>query len=366
MKTPVHTTNARDTATGAYAVPPGAVRRTFSPPPPVDIGNTLAPLVQRLKAYDQLLTTIRSEGGRLAQIRTLTGMLRNPVELQGYARRWEVALAEPQELKSAIADAAGFMVVLQVRETEGKWPAYLLCRIRRDYWSQYGLVVEEYYRSPRYPALDSRFVTLMDAGREHQFLSMSPFRAASRKLLERTGTEIRDLTVDDLLFRVGSQVLQAAWHEDQRPAIVTADHLKLPSFRAAVELLYLCLSGELCDLRSQIDPDMLAFFEHALPHPPIYQFLDRLTELDGYALNSIPQDALRHYAALSTTFAAFLNREIEWGNDAGTMMIPLYKIIFANFKHLDTIAPALRANRAVTTAAGELEQHAADIINALS
>ena len=190
-----------------------------------DVHITLGPLIERLREYGLLLSSLRKDGGHISKLSLIRSLLRHPVKIIGRTRVWDVVLADPKSIADAVADATGFRVFLQIRQTAGGWPAYLLCRTRRDYWSQYSLVVEEYHRSPHYPAVDQRFVKLMTQGREHNFLSMSPFRIGVHALLEnREGTDL-DLLTDDLLFQIGTHILQAAWHEDQRVGIVTAKHL---------------------------------------------------------------------------------------------------------------------------------------------
>ena len=45
---------------------------------------------------------------------------------------------------------------MDVRQLDSRMPVYFLCRLRKDYWSEYSLIVEDLYRSPGYPLTDER------------------------------------------------------------------------------------------------------------------------------------------------------------------------------------------------------------------
>ena len=327
--------------------------------PLIDVNRALEPLVSQLREYDRLRGQLETEGGALADLKTLTASLARPFALQGPYRTHAVSLTAQQQLHSALYDIAYGDIHLDVRQLPTHMPVYYLCRIRHDYWSAYSLVVEDLYCSPGYPLLDERFVRFMDYGHEVYFVRLSPFRNAVREEMAAVSNPL-DASIDNALHDVGRHVFQAAWHDDQRPALLTARHFGLTEFFRAVELLYLCLSGELCGLRSAADENMLRFFETIYPQPAIRRFLERLAQFDGGQLNDIPRNALPLYRRLSQAFAQFLHTEVGWGPHAAPT--PLYKLLFANFTRVGGLAAQLNGNDALARAAPRLEQNARGIM----
>ena len=164
-----------------------------------------------------------------------------------------------------------FDLHMNIRMLDTGMPVYYICRVERDYWMEYSLIVEDLYRSPSYTWQDDRFAKLMYMGHEIYFLRLSLFRKSLTELLSDQENGIADKReVDEYIYRLGRYIFQAAWHEDQRPGMLTAEHFGLAKFYHAIELLYLCLSGELCQLRSTIDDRLLSFFEKAYPQPAIH------------------------------------------------------------------------------------------------
>lgn len=309
------------------------------------------------------------------------------------------------------------------RETT-RLPVYYLCRTRHDYWSEHSLIVEDLHLSPGYPMTDERFVRLMEYGHEYYFLRLSPFRNRVAELVAqhdeqenapggrgegekdaranpvaqadgvshgKRGLKAKGKTTglqgaygaaatagsggysyyqnygyypicaeDELLHRLGRHVFQSAWHEDQRLGILAASHLGLDHFRQAIELLYLTLSGDLCQLRSVIDDPMRDFFRTIYPQPAILGLLDRLPQLDGGTINELPQKSLRLYAKLSRVFGDFLRVEAVWGHRG--IRLPIYKLLFANIQRFDVVAQSLRINHDVLRACERLEGEAQGII----
>lgn len=315
-----------------------------------DIRPPLQPLLEHLALYDARRRTLEVEGGDLADVRAVTELLTRRVALRGRYGERQAALADPAGLRAALADLGHGDLHADIRQRPSGMPVYYLCRVCRDYWSEYSLVVEDLYRSAGYPMLDERFVRLMAGGHETYYLRLSQFRGAA-------GGESDE--ADDLLYHAGRHVFQAAWHEDQRPGVLIAGAFGLRSLREAVEVLYLCLSGELCALRGATDARLLAFFESAYPQPAIRSFLVRLGGLDGAAINGLPRCALGLYARLSAALGRFLAIEVPWGHRR--TRVPLYKLVFANLARLGAVAAALAGEPPVGAAARRLEEEAAAI-----
>jgi hypothetical protein len=319
--------------------------------PVPDYRDRLAPLLRRLRTYDVLRRELQQNGGRIGDVKLLTRMLSIPVEIKSPHAERTVSLTARKELRHALSAIGHGRLHLQVRRLDCGMPAYYLCRTRRDYWREYSLVVEDLYCSPGFPLGDGRFVQLMDFGHEKYHLRLSPFRDAACEIVGgRSQVTRREL--DEFLYDVGRHVFQAAWHDDQRIGILAARHFDLPTFSRAIELLYLCLSGELCEIRGTVDEDMLLLFEDVYPQPSLHRFLEHLADMDGQTLNEIPRRALRLYTALAGDLSRFLQTEVR------RTTLPLYKLLFSNMTRLEAIASELEDNKEVQTAAKTLEQSA--------
>jgi len=331
--------------------------------PRADPVTAIKPVVQQLERYDGFRRKLATEGGTLADVARITEVLREEIKIKGTYGTHTCSLADRGKLSEAVRSVGYGTLQLDVRQLDAQWPVYYLCRIRRSYWSEYSLIVEDLYRSPGHPFLDERFVKLMEHGHELYYLRLSPFRAAvadSSLLPEQTG----ELDIDDILYRVGRHVLQAAWHEDQRVGLAVARHFDAVRFGQAIELLYLCLSGEMCELRSAVDETVLPFFETAWPHPPIHAFLTRLCTLDGEALTAVPQTSLKLYTRLSRSFHAFLSCEANWGMRGEA--VPLRNVVLANIDRLATVAVDLRDLPDIREAVQKLEHVAQAVVEAIT
>ena len=375
-----------------------------------DARKALEPLLDHIRQYDLLRRKLEEEGGNISELGRVTELLSHPICLKGSFRDSKVALVDQASIRTALFDVGCPDVHVDIRQLATAMPVYYFCRIRRDYWSEYSLIVEDLYQSAGYPIVDERFIRLMDGGHETYYLRLSQFRenvATSRQYSRRScraeasarrrnepaaphqhpltaltpqrvqsprctvlpqysrryepaaSTPAPDTLTDDLLYHAGRHVFQAAWHEDQRPGMLTAAHFGLPDFSQAIELLYLCLSGELCELRQAADDRLLAFFEHTYPQPALRAFLEKLAGHDGAAINDIPRAALAAYARLSTAFSRFLGVDVPWGRDA--IPRPLYKLVFANFARLEMVADRLQDNPVLQKAAETLNRESRTI-----
>jgi len=331
--------------------------------PIIDLNEALKPLIDQLKKYDALRLRLEQRGGRFSHLNRITEILSNEILIRSRFRTNKITLTDQASLRSMLNDVGDFDLHMDVRQLDTRMPAFYLCRIRRDYWSEYSLIVEDLYKSPGYPTIDERFVKLMRAGHEAYYLRLSQFRKSVLPTVATEDTHTLRCAVDEILHNLGRHVFQAAWHEDQRIGIAAASHFDLPCFRNAIELLYLCLCGELCELRGVVNEQMHHFFDQVYPQPAIHAFLDMLTRLDGSALTDLPQKALKLYMRLSLAFSRFLGIEVTWGHRK--KRIPVYKLIFANFSRLHLVAKELEGNKNVHDAAARLESESQLIINEL-
>ncbi len=360
----------------------------------VDPRETLRPLLGQIRHYDDLRQRLETEGGDINDMTQITWILTEPIVLQDTLhgnRDCMVELVDQTGIRNVFFNLACHDVHIDVRRLPTGMPVYYLCRIRRDYWSQYSLIVEDLYLSPGYPMPDERFVRLMEFGHEIYYLRLSQFRERVKSFIGtfrlrsasyggQDGTAaspspkkqpsalpeaFRDEQVDDLLYRAGRHIFQAAWHEDQRPGVLTAAHFGLPHFKETIELLYLCLSGELCELRNATTPDLIEFFESAYPQPGIHAFLKLLGHLDGAAINHVPRKALTLYTRLAGSFRLFLDCKAPWGRYRLPMAVR--KIVLGNFGRLPMVADILKNDDAIRQAVQTLENESqsvtAEILN---
>ena len=235
----------------------------------------LGPLLNILSKYDDRRIMLELYGGRTQDLIDLTNIIRRPVKIHDSFNTHQFSLSDPASIKYFLNCTCGFDFHLDIRMLDTGMPVYYLSRVKRDYWSEYSLIIEDIYISPGYSFIDKRFAKLMSSGHESYFLRISTLREAAERLFYSAEKHIYD-DLDEFLYTVGKHVFQAAWHEDQRPGMLCAENLGLINFPRAVELLYLCLSGELCELRSKIDPSIIDFFIKVYEQPAIHDFLKRL------------------------------------------------------------------------------------------
>jgi hypothetical protein len=322
------------------------------------IRGALAPLVENLSEYDRMRVEMEQSGGPVLKLKRLAAKLKAKIELGDGDRKRSVSLNDPAGLHSALVDVGGVDLVLNVRLLPHGMPVYYLCRTRGRWWTDYPFVIEEYHVSPGYPFHDARFVKLMQSGHEANHLRIAPFRGEIPRIL---GDDERDdSAVDRLISDLGNHVLQAAWHEDQWPGVAAAETFGMRRFKHAIELLYLCLSGELSGMRNRISGPLLRFFDEVYPQPAIRAFLPMLDAMDGGHTRDLPDRALNQVVRLGSAFSRFLNTETPWGKRGA--MIPVSKILFANFSRLDAVKGRLLQDAAVVKAAAELDELSADVI----
>jgi hypothetical protein len=325
----------------------------------IDLARTLEPLLAHLRRYDAHRVELETKGGRLRDLKHLTEIFRREIPIQGRFREYQVSLINQTGMRDMLRDVGDFDLYLDLRQLDTRLPVYYLCRLHRLYRFDYDLVLEDLYVSPGYPLTDARFVKLMRQGHEVYHLRLSPFRSKTEKML----AGMKNPQVDDLLSKVGRHIFQAAWHEDQRLGVMVAQEFGLPLFHQAIEVLYLCLSGELCEIRGAVDETVFRFFREVYPQPAIHGFLKLLPRLEGGDLTRLTQEALALYAKLSQAFKRFLSLKVEWGFRQD--LVPLQKLVFANFSRLHQVAGPLAKDPEVDVAKEVLEHEAGEVAAAM-
>jgi hypothetical protein len=324
----------------------------------IDLHEAVDPLIGQIKIYDNYRQEFEQHGGRIKDFAAISNILSHEITLEGYYGPTKVQLTKPGGIRSGLYDIDSGLH-LQVRELRSGMPCYYLCRIKNIYHSGYNsLIVEDLYCSPGYTMPDKRFVRLMKAGKEKSFLRLSPFREAIRKRFQDKKKEKQSIEreTDRILYDLGRYVISSAWHEDQFPGMQAADNFDLAQFPRVIELLYLDLSGELCELRGQIDMGMLDFFQNSHPQTAIFDFLKKLKDLNGAELNELPKAGLRNYVSLQNAFSHFLCIEIPWGRRKSK--IPLNMLLLGNFSRLDLVGKALNNYNKALPAKKRLEREA--------
>jgi len=326
----------------------------------IDLTEALAPLIERIMEYDQMRVRLEEDGGKVDDLQKITDSLNLPLCLGSNLRSHTISLSDRTDLKRALQDLS-WDLHFDVRQTHAQMPVYYLCRTRRDYWSEHSLIVEDLYLSPGYPLQDERFARLMDLGHEYYYLRLSPFRSSIENLPCSSGATTDK--VDDIIYTLGRHVFQSAWHEDQQLGILTADSFHLPEFRHAIELLYLCLSGDLCSLRCSLNPMLFTFFEHCYHQPALKGLLILLSSCNGQTITDLPQRAGKLYKRLTQAFGRFLATEVTWG--VRGLTLPLWKIVYANVSRLEMVKQSMKGNAAMLEAAGNLRKASTEIIDEL-
>lgn len=338
-------------------------RSTYSSDPE-EVSHAINPLVAHLHKYDRLRARYEDRGVQLRGVEEITAHLTKTIKLEtprGF--KVSLSLADQKSVRYAINDIGDYKLRLTVRNADSRMPTYYLCRTHSSYWTDYKLILEDLYISPDYPLLDPRFVKLMRYGHEEFHLRLSPIREGVVRMAK--GKEKPSAKeIDRSLKYVGEEVFQAAWHEDQRLALAVAQAFEIPRFQQALELLYLCLSGDLCALRNMNSKYLKAFFAKAYPQPAIAQLLKLLHDMDGADLNEVPERALKLYAELSHSFSKLLHIETPWGRTGANL--PIYKLVFANTTRMPTLGKALKDLKSVREAADDLDAAAGAIISDLT
>jgi hypothetical protein len=329
---------------------------------PVYVRKHLDPLFSVLKEYDALRMQLMEKGGRLTDMENLSNILQREIIIRD-ASVAELSLINQKALKRTLGYFDDGDLVMDIRQQECGLPLYYICKVQSDYNSTYNSVVEDLYISPGYTFTDCRLVKLMDWGHQYIFLRLSPYR---EKLISVCKNEPKsdDIDFDKELSRLGSQVLQYAWNEDQNIGIHCSEKFGLPNFRRAVELVYLCLTADLCDLRSNTDRIFLKFFEQVYQQPAIQGFLEGIQNANDLPIMSLQQKARISYTNLLRIFNKLLTCKVVWGGAGQT--IPLYKLVFANMFRLDLVWQEIENNQSVRDAAGQLEVTALNCIQEIN
>ena len=324
--------------------------------------NALSPLLEHLKLVDTLRVKLETEGGRASDLKNYIELLNREIRLPGPTISYSFSIADQRIFSSAVRSVA-WDVHVQIRQLPTGFPIYYLCRVMSNFFHEYEFVTEELYRSPGYEIVDERFIKLMWHGHERYFLNISDLRDKTEEMIVRNRIKVR---ADTILRAMGRDIFANAWHEDQRIAFLIARHFPdLSNLQASLELLYLCLTADLAELRNSADKIMMLFLEQVYPHEPLKQFIQKLDHLGGSGLNSISRKAGKLYVHQSHALNRFLSTPVMYGDY--NMECPLYKIIFSNLSRMEVTCKTLIAKNkeTISNASEVLKTESQSIINEL-
>jgi hypothetical protein len=336
-----------------------AIRKIHSP---ANCLSPLTPLLDIFGEYDRVRQSLIQSGGSLGDIERVTFLLRKKVSISINGSEHVVSMNDPAGLQEMLGAFKNNVLYLDRRIADYGFPAYYLCRLYRDPRDALTVVVEDLYKSTGYDIADGRFARFFRLGREVSFLRLSRYRPATSRMLA-AGNECGSRVVDDLLYELARGVLNSMWQEDQRLAMLTAHYFGLPRFRQAVELLYLILASDLCELRAGRKKTWLLFFQRVYVQPAIESLLDLLPDMYGTDLGNLRKRALDQYLILCRAFRSFLVAPVQRGSYQGE--VPLYKLVFGNLTRLDRISRELSAGKSIESESERLEGLSAEAIHSI-
>lgn len=330
---------------------------------PSEKRKIIMPLIEIIQEHDRLLLNLKKNGGDIKTLKKITSILKKPIYFgTEYFSQTEVTLESPEKINRIFREIGAGDYFLDVRLTSYGFACYYLCRKKNAYWDGYNTIIEDIYQSPDYHIIDPHFIKLMHWGHEKYHLRLSQFRDKTRALFP-SDDDKDELKRDNYLNNLSKYIFQSAWNESQQLAMLTSLHFGLPVFRQAIELIYLILSGELCDIRSNSDEQIKFFFETIYKQPAILALINNLDKIEGRALTDLNTLALKSYKNLIMEFVKLLKIEVNWGIIKSVH--PLLNILLSNFKRLDYVSGKLKDEDGVKEAARKLEAASQKIIDGI-
>ncbi len=344
----------------------------------------LRPYLRQLSLYDHLLTRMRLTGGTVSDLRRLAQLLEQEfvVELP-YVGQERASLTTPARLRGQL-HLISQGLRLDIRTGDHGFPTHYLYRTSTDYFGTFTLVLEDLFRSAAFDERTSAWDPVSSTtryGEVQRVLRLSPFRTAAEEVCRNLpgtfsappdtgvfgffgGTDARP-TTDQLLYDAGRLFFDAAWHDDQRLALAACRLLDMPRFRHALELVYLCLGGDLTRLRSIAatarGEALRRFFRNGYNQPAFVALLTLLPNCHGAALSTLRSQAEQSYRRLARYFAKLMTDADCLATFPGSP--PLYKLVLANYRRLDALRP-LRTP-AITAAASNTDARAWELATEL-
>lgn len=338
----------------------------------------LQPLLDRLRQYDTSHQEFLDSPDRLSTVEQLTDILKKPICFESSPGKESFALTEPSQLRTFLRMRLSDLIVLDTRKDNLGFPVYYLSRLASNDRTEYDIILENLHVSNTYPFEEKQLVRLIRNGHELYHIHLAGFRNQV-KSASSFGSDINNQKIDDFLIQLGSHCLGAMWHEEQIPARICAREFNLPCFMQAVELLYLCLGADLCELRSHVTEEMIGFFTECYPQPTVSKFLQSLHDRSGYDINQLPTESAENYKKLSYQFQKMLQTNISWQSEAissdsqmnlsvtkQSLTLPLYKLLFANLYRFDSVIPYLNIDDKLLEAVESLEKQAQQVIAQLT
>lgn len=317
---------------------------------------SIEPLIARLREYDEARLSLEEQSSSCKVVKQITRLLSDRFTLPHRLGDYRASLSDRSGLSHFLSNLGDGGVKLNVTRLPSGMVGYYMCRTMTDYWSVYSLVVEDIYRSAGYRFVDGRFAKQMHFGHEVYYLRLSPLRERIFSMLAK-GVTVSETRTDTILHRAGRHVLQAAWHENQRPGVLTAEAFGLDHFRQAIELVYLAQRGNLCELRAMVNADLIAFFQTVYRQPAICNFLQELVEIDGAQLSAISSRAQDLRIRLKHVARNFLRTKVMH-NGQPKVLEPL---IMGRMFDLPGVVAEIEDDGALSEAVKQIEAKATEI-----
>ncbi len=356
------------------------------------VREALRPLLLRLAEYEALLTRLRSHGGKVRDLKTLTELMVEPVPFPTHRPDADpVCLANVRRTRSALAHL-DWGLALEVRTGPHGFPHHYLFRARSDYFGRYTAILEDLHRSAAFDEEDpaqNRFFPVTGPSGLIRLLRLSALRpvasglvASRRCRIQAGGTDFPAATgaeapegpavpspwggwpleTDELLLLAGRHIFRHAWHEDQRLALAAARLLDLPAFRDLVQVLYLLLGADLSRLRgvcmdTELCPAFASLVETGCGNAFLARVLVDLSELSSGRIEALHSWAESVYSDLAKEFAALMQLRQGFVGFPGRQ--PLYRMLLAHYRRLDMLRS--RVTPALAEAGSRLERLAASV-----
>lgn len=325
----------------------------------VSLRRSLGPLIGLLGDFDRKLERLSREISTMKDLEAITAALTQPKEIVGRSRTHSVCLVSPESVEGFLGDVGSGNLHLIRRQDPMGFPAFYLFRTMTDSFGEYRLIVEDYHVSPGFAFMDERFERTGGCGGEEPCLRLSPMRKAASIVAGRSGAVLPEFRTDSLLYSAGRLVLRSAWHEDQRIAFQCSGSFSARCFRNTLEMLYLCLSGDLPEVRDSGNPDLHEFFRSVYGQPLILDLFSTLPGMGGDEIDRLRHIAVSHYRDLAEAFGEFLRTPVPWGTE-GTPT-ELAKVVFSHFRRLDLVVCELGRCRELAEAVEKLENRSREI-----
>ncbi len=319
----------------------------------------LAQIVYHLQDYDACLNNWNY---RQASVRRLNEKLKAPIPVSGHFSfgrvNEDVSLCTPGKIREILSDI-DFGLGLDICRHKN-FPVYFLFKYKSESFNQHHILLEEIFRSTRYPIKDQRFIRLKAGYSEKVFLNAIPYRKwVATKIKQKRKTKRSTRQINNHLNRI-AKVLNLAWEEDNDLTHQVCEQFEMGSVSAAMEVTNLILCTESFSwLRDQV-PQVQDFFDERYEHKFLSLQLQNIYEMTEADWRGRVEQAKRDYVQLRRSIVGLYRTLVVRANDGKEL--PFWKMAFA---HYDQTIPALENTDAWLLARKQLIRKADAILDSL-